>query len=1153
MGEEPTPKSEAARREEEILAFWKENRIFEKTLEKDAPQGEFIFYDGPPFATGLPHYGSLLSSAVKDIVGRYKTMRGFYVPRRWGWDCHGLPIETLVEKKLGLKEKKEIEQLGIARFNEEARASVLTYVSEWKAYIERIGRWVDFDNSYKTMDNSYIEGVWGVLKKVHEDGRLYEGKKVLMYCPHDETPLAKAEIAMDNSYKEVTDEAVFVKFKLKDNTAVHNRFGVSADGKPIYVLAWTTTPWTLPGNMALAVGKEIVYVLVRLRDVYYIVARERLDVLGEEGEAIKEIPGSALAGLSYEPIYDTPKVQEQANEKTWTIQVGYFVTTEEGTGVVHIAPMYGEDDYQLGKSQGLPMVQLLDSGGHYNDDAPEFVCGRYYKKGGEAIIADLENRGLIFTKHRYTHSYPHCYRCGTRLIYNAISSWFIDIQSVKDRLLEENANISWYPSHLKEGRFKYVLEHAPDWNISRNRYWASPLPIWKNEKTGAVTVFGSLEELKARTKKSGNTYLAVRHGESTYFAEGIYTIDPEGKYGLTTQGADDVRALAAQVPQGKPIRLFYSPVRRTKESAEILARELRVPDERVHMEPRLREIEFGTCEGKPKACFQDVMEQASSAWYTAKAEGGESNDDVRVRAAELLYELENTYTDETILLVTHEALVQALATAAEGLSNSSAPAHGEQMNVPPASLHDIPFVPLPHNANFTLDLHRPYIDELLLITDDGTPLSRVPEVVDCWVESGSMSIAAEHRFGEPIAKPVRYPGDFIAEYIAQTRTWFNYMHTMGVLLFNEHSFKNCVTTGTVLAEDGSKMSKSKGNFTDPMINIDTYGADALRLYLLGSVVMQAEDMSFRDEELREMHNRFISMLWNSYKFYTLYAGMRGEDSVKGNPPTILDSWIFARLHETVAAVSLHLDHYDTVHAVRVLQEFVTDLSTWYIRRSRDRFKEKNDSVRQTVLACSREIFLTLAKLLAPLAPFIAEDLYRGVGGSKESVHLEDWPEQDGVADENILTTMTRTREVVSHALELRSVANLKIRQPLAALTIPDGTEVYAALVMDEVNVKDIRYGSDFALDTTLTPELCEEGDIRELIRAVQDLRKRAGLNPGDTITLGIDTDDPGRVLIERFRKSLTETAGVADIVFAAQPEGEMVKGESWGLMRAAIV
>lgn len=1134
--------SETAKREEGVLAFWKEAGIFDKSLEKDAPKGDFVFYDGPPFATGLPHWGSLLSSVSKDVVGRYKTMRGYHVPRRWGWDCHGLPIENLVEKKLDLKTKKDILEFGIARFNEEARNSVLTYVSDWKHYVERIGRWVDFDRSYKTMDNSYIEGVWWALKEIHTKGRLYEGKKVLMYCPHCETPLAKAEIAMDNSYKDVMDEAVFVKFKVqsaKDERAdqtekvdrVRERLGIPDDGKPIFVLAWTTTPWTLPGNMALAVKEDEQYFGWKNGDEYLIAATTKpmTDILDELNiSSTQELVGSDLMGLAYEPLYDIPKAKEQANENTYTIQAGGFVTTEEGTGVVHIAPMYGEDDYELGKRHGLPMVQLLDQSGHYTEDAPEFLRGQYYKKGGKAVITDLEARGLLFKKDTIKHSYPHCYRCGTALIYNALSSWFIDVQSVKEKLLSENEAINWYPEHLKHGRFKHIVEGAPDWNVSRNRFWAAPLPIWKHENTGEVTVLGSLSELRAHTKKSGNRYVMIRHGQADSNVLGVVSTNIENPHHLTEQGKREVLAALPMLREKGITKIIASPLVRTRETAELLADELGYPKEAIVYEDRFKEWQLGELNGRPIQEIWSVCPTYADR-FTNKCAGGETLVEMKRRIGEALYALEEEYQNETILIVGHEYTLWFLDCVAAGADSERAiELRGKTKDyVANGEVRTLDFVPLSHNAEYELDLHRPYIDELSLVAPDGARLVRVPEVVDCWVESGSMPVAAEHTLGKPIGRPARYPGDFIAEYIAQTRTWFYYMHAIGVELFDERSFKNCLTTGNVLAGDGSKMSKSKNNYTDPLIDMDQYGADAARLYMLGSVVMQAEDMSFRDEELKELHNRVIGILWNTYQFYELYPA-------EGHPRTesthILDRWIRSRLNQTIRVITDELDRYNTVRAVRELRDFITDLSTWYVRRSRDRMKGTEGEDEQVrARATFAEVLREFATVLAPLAPFIAETIYRGVGGSEESVHLAAWP-QLGEVDEIVLSRMASTRAVVSEALELRAQAGIKIRQPLACLTVPRDKQIYAELVADELNVHQVIEGEELKLDTELTEALRREGDIRELVRTVQDLRRKQGFAPSDTGVLEVATDTVGQALLQVAQDELVRTANVRVVI-----------------------
>ncbi len=1156
-------KSDTAKREEEILAFWKENDIFNKSLTKDSPKGRFVFYDGPPFATGLPHTGSLLSSVVKDAIPRYKTMRGYHVRRRWGWDCHGLPIESLIEKRLNLKTKKDIERIGVDVFNEAARSSVLEFEHEWEKYIERVGRWVDFKNSYKTMDNTYIESVWWGLKRLHESNRLYEGKKVLMYCTHCETPLAKAEIAMDNTYKDITEEAVTVKFKVK-NPEKHNL------PQNTYVLAWTTTPWTLPGNVALAVGSDIEYRVVEIarpeRKEYFILAAEpeletRVfeDQPDDNVEFLKKtITGKDLVGVEYEPIFDVPSLQ---GDKSYKIYAADFVNTEDGTGIVHTAVMYGEDDFTLGQKEGLPMIQLLTPSGTYNDLAPEFVRGAYIKDAERDIKRELESRGVLFDRKNHTHSYPHCYRCGTPLIYNAVASWFIDIQGVKKNMLSENEKINWVPEHLKHGRFKHIVESAPDWTISRNRFWASPLPIWKEKGGQRVMVIGSVDELRQKVKKSGNRYFVLRHGESESNVKDIVNGDRNAAINLTEEGRQLVlKSVAAH--KGIPFNAIYvSPFLRTRQTAEIAAEVLNVPAEKIIIDERLREVEMGEREGAPRGDFLKAFPERIERFERAPR-GGENYIQVRQRMGQFLYEIEETRKNQNILIVSHGTPLWMLVSAARGESKAQTiETHAREYPIP-GIMQELPFVPLPVNHDYELDLHRPYTDNLVLVDDVGREYGRIPEVVDCWVESGSMPFAEYHYpFENKKEFEQNFPGDFIAEYIAQTRTWFYYMHALGNLLFKQRSFKNVVTTGTILASDGSKMSKSKGNYTDPLALLDQFGADALRFHLLGSVVMQAEDLNFRDEDVRDAHNRMVGILWNSFKFFELYKS-ECDSAVNGrNSPHVLDRWIYARLDETVAAVTEVLDQFDTPGACRVLKAFVEDYSTWYVRRSRDRMRGETAD-KHNALSTQKEVLITLSKLVAPIMPFLAESMYQGSGGSRESVHLEAWPEVPrkgflsrlfGRRDTSLIEGMESVRRVVSSTLQMRSTRGIKVRQPLASLGIA-ATDIaksvdrgaLLSLVAEEVNVKSIHVldtlsAGEIDLDTELTPELIREGEERELLRAVQGLRKAEGLKPGDIIEdLHVFAGGEARTIIDGAKMQLRTVSGVQQTTFTEIDEGEPV-------------
>jgi len=1138
-------KSETAKREEEVLQFWRENKTFERSLEKDSPKGEFVFYDGPPFANGLPHIGHLLASSIKDVVGRYKTMRGYHVRRRWGWDTHGLPIETLVEKKLGLKTKKDILDIGVEKFNATAREMVTGFEREWEKYIERIGRWVDFKNSYKTMDNTFIESVWWALKNLWDKGLLYEGRKVLMYCPHCETPLAKAEIAMDNTYKDITEEAVTVKFKVK-NPEKH--------GLPVntYLLAWTTTPWTLPGNVALAVGEEIEYVAAKEgakatvnspetkgqyqlpSDEVYILAKEihAKTILGLH-EVVKSVRGSDLVGLEYEPLFDIPQMQ---SEKSHRVYAADFVSTDEGTGIVHTAVMYGEDDFVLGQKEGLPMVQMLNPNGTYLDSMPELLRGKYIKDAEKDIKRDLEARGLMFERKNNTHSYPHCYRCGTPLIYNAVASWFINIQNVKSTMLSENQKILWVPDHLKNGRFGKIVEGAPDWTISRNRFWASPLPIWKS-KAGKVMVVGGLDEIKQRVKKSGNTYFVMRHGEAKGNVEGFVDSKGNPKNHVTEEGKKVIRTNAENLKHTHAVDLiFASPRERAHETALEVAHVFGLSNEHVTVDDRIREISFGIYDGKPFKEWEHFYSSREERFEKAP-EGGETYTDVKKRAGEFLYWLEKTYAKKNILIVTHDSAAWLMDGVARGKTTAELAAEDDGVDfLDKGEIKPMPFAPIPVNSNLELDLHRPYTDNLVLVGDDGEEYTRIPEVVDCWVESGSMPFAELHYPFENKSEFERSaPGDFITEYIAQTRTWFYYMHAMGVLLFGRRAFEVCVSTGTILAADGEKMSKSKGNYTDPLENLDRYGADAMRLYLMGAPIMQAEDLRFRDEELRDTHNRTIGILWNTFKFFDLYQKEYDGKTDARKSEHVLDRWILARLDETVAEMTEAMDAYDTPRTCRAIRGFVDDYSTWYVRRSRERVKSEWHD-KQYSLATQREVLLTLAKLIAPIMPFIAESIYRGIeaGGS---VHLESWPESasrggffarlfGGGAKDPILDEMAKVRAIVSYALQARDKAGIKVRQPLAKLTIKESfSNDLLDVIRDEVNVKGVVVGNiegDVLLDTDLTPELKEEGFVRDLIRAIQGARKEAGLQPGENAQVTLTTSQEVQELIAKHAKVISD-------------------------------
>ncbi len=973
--------------EKGILKFWDDNRIFEKSLEITKSGKPYVFFDGPPFATGLPHYGHILGSTVKDVFGRYHTMKGEYVRRRWGWDCHGLPIENIVEGKLKISGKKQIEDFGVDKFNAECKSSVLAYAEEWGKMVSRMGRWVEFENSYKTMDATYMESVWWALKQIWDKHLIYEDRKVLLYCSRCETPISNFEVAMDNSYKDVTEESVYAKFKMLKG----QRIGNDLTNNKTYALAWTTTPWTLPGNTSLNVGPDIAYVMIEAENKErYILAKERLSIIDGAYELVAEFPARALEGLMYEPLYPgvipsgrgvssvaegTPLPTGMVGDpnRAHRFYLADFVTTTDGTGIVHNAAMYGEEDYQLAKEKNLPRVDMLDHKGQYLPIAPEHLRGVMFKDADPIVLKDLSAKDLIYKTENYLHSYPHCWRCGTPLFYNALPAWFINIQKIKPRLRELNQQqMNWYPEHLKMGRFDKSMAQAPDWNISRNRFWATPLPFWKCGADGCknVVCVGSIQELREK---------------SINFAE-VY----------------------------------------------------------------------------PEAAGSRQQESVNST-----------------------------------------------------------------LNPQPSTLD--------------IDLHRPYIDRVVLKCDKcGGEMHRIPEVVDCWVESASMPFAEFHYpFENKEEFEKRTQADFVAEYIAQTRAWFYVMHVISTIVFDKAPFKNVVTTGTVLAEDGSKMSKSKNNYPDPNVLIEKYGIDAVRFYLLASPVMNADDLNFSEKGVVEVSRKVSLLLYNVWSFYRMYETTRNHADPtataepRGNKSeNVLDKWVLSRLAQAQTEVTKQLESYNTVKAGKIIIDFINDLSTWYLRRSRDRIKSQNEDAKQA-LDTLGFVLAEFSKILAPFMPFLADFIYKDITG-KESVHLAVWSDMPAPADEKLIASMELVREAVSLGMAVRKDKALPVRQPLSALALdfssadvnlpPELTQ----LILEELNVKKFDSSlldknnrgtgvamapgaagiKNFYLDLNLTAELKAEGLARELERQVQDLRKKSGLKVGELVDLYYNTQEP---------------------------------------------
>ena len=937
--------------EADVLARWKAEKTFEQSVENRSENDTFVFYDGPPFITGVPHHGTLLSSIVKDVVPRYQTMLGKRVERRWGWDTHGLPAENFVEKKLGITSRHEVgEKISLAEYITTARESMVSNAALWENTIDRIGRWVEFKNAYKTMDKDFMESVWWAFKTLYEKGKIYEGERVLMYDTAWATPLSKSEVTMDNdAYKTVTDPSVFVKFWLKDFEDTEGSKDKTA------ILAWTTTPWTLPANMGLFVNPEITYAKVKVGDEFFILAKDLLEkVFVDEKkqpipfEIVNLIDGADLIGLSYEPLFEDYDFKKDnyydSKTNSWKskhissgsvemrddnafLKNAYkvwgadYVSLESGTGIVHSAPAYGEEDFNFGKKYGIPVFHVLDEYGKYIDG--EFA-GEDVWEFNKPLAKILKERGVVWKIDYIRHEYPHNPRTGHRLMYRAHPSWFFDIQGQKELMLEQNENINWFPAHLKHGRFEKNLEAAPDWNLSRDRFWATAMPVWKSE-SGKIRVVGSYAELK---ELSG-------------------------------------------------------------------------------------------------------------------------------------VELE--------------------------------------------------------------DYHRPWVDDITFEID-GEKYTRIDKVLDCWFESGSMPFAQFHYPFENKEKfEKNFPGDFIVEYIGQVRAWFYYVHAVNTALFGKNAFKNVITTGVVAGNDGRKMSKSLGNYTDPNDLMDQYSADSLRFLLLTSQLLNGEDFALHDKDVSDVARK-LSMIWNMYDFFTMYASVDGwefngelKDPSK-NLENPLDKWIVSRVHELRNEITENMNVYNIPRALEGVLPFLDDASNWFVRRSRRRFwKSENGTDKLQAYQTLHYILSYLALILAPFVPFLAEELWSKMVGDG-SVHLKDWPEA-GEIDESLLAEMAEVRGYVNEALALRAKNGVKIRQPLASVKVPQNAKSFdfAPILMEELNVKNVEFGGgSVEFDFELTPELRAEGLMREIIRHIQAARKKAGLNVDDRIELNFTSENAD--LLNAFKK-----------------------------------
>ena len=1085
--------------EEELLKKWEANRIFEKVLAKESPKGDFVFFEGPPTANGKPGIHHVLARAFKDIILRFRTMQGYHIDRKAGWDTHGLPVELEVEKRLGFTKKQDIETYGIAKFNAECRQSVWTYLELWEKLTRRMAYWVDMSDPYITYKNDYVESLWWILKEIDRKGLLYQGYRVTPHCPRCVTSLSSHELAQ--GYKDTEDPSVFVKFPINA-------------GKKVYFLVWTTTPWTLPGNVALAVGPKVGYVEAKMKTTgeTLILARARLSALDGEYEIVKEALGSELVGQSYAPLYDTLPVDDANKARAYKVYAADFVSTEDGTGIVHIAPAFGEDDAKLGTAEKLPTIVTVDGTGAMLDmpGMLEAAKRKFFKKADAEVMADLTARGLLYKSGTYVHSYPFCWRCGTPLLYYAKTSWYIRMSELRDKLMARNADIHWVPEHIKDGRFGEWLKEVKDWALSRERYWGTPLPVWKCGDCQERKVVGSLAEL-TELRRPANRYFLQRHGESETNACGELSCWPEKKeYHLTAKGREQVAASAQKLKEAKIDFIFASDLLRTTETAKIISEATGVP---VVFDERLRELGMGEYNGHTEAEYHTTVSNKVERFTKAVA-GGETLRDCRRRMVGFFKDIEAKYSGKNIVIVSHGDPLWLLLTGYRGLSDEAAVASKDYNGL--GESREFGVDNAPRDEEGRVDVHRPYIDEVRLQCPSCRgEMRRVPDLIDVWFDSGAMPYAQWHY---PFADKERidtgrnFPADYISEAIDQTRGWFYTLLAVSTLLDKATPpFKNVICLGHILDAKGQKMSKSKGNVVEPFAAMDKFGADVIRYYLF-TVNQPGEPKRFDEKAVDEVLKKVFMILWNVLAFYQMHVppGTQAPSNAPARPGHALDRWILAELAALNGKVTDGLAKYEVIDAGRAIGDFINDLSTWYVRRSRDRFKSGEPAEKAEALAVFGHVLLTLAKLLAPFAPFVSDALYAELGGAKESIHLDEWPAVGGSADETLRMQMARVRQAASIGLEKRAAAAIAVRQALAKATVSMAEEPadwMGEIVAEELNVESVDWKKStdsslsVELDTVITPALKRKGAARELVRNINDLRKTAGLTIQDRVVV----------------------------------------------------
>jgi isoleucyl-tRNA synthetase len=1132
--------------EEKVLRFWNKNRVFEKSIEKRKKAKNFVFYEGPPTANAKPGLHHVLSRIFKDIICRYKTMRGFKVLRRAGWDTHGLPVELEIEKKIGTKTKKDIEKFGIEKFNSLCKKSVWEYKKDWEKLTERIGFWLDLKNPYITYEPEYIESVWFLLKKIWEKGLLYEDFKVSPYCSRCQTILSSHEVAQ--GYKKIKETAIYVKFKI-----------LNPEYKNHYLLVWTTTPWTLPANVAIAVNSNFDYVFLEKGEEILILAKERLNALSIEGKVLKEVKGKDLVGLRYQPVFDFYQPNFE-RERIWEVVSADFVSLKEGTGLVHIAPAFGEEDMELIKTQNsklnaqnlpiFPIILNVDEEGKFKLEVKKFA-GLFVKDADSLIIQDLKERGLLFKEELYEHDYPFCWRCKNPLLYYAKKGWFIKITSVKEDLIKNNQKINWVPEYLKEGRFGEWLKEVKDWALSRERYWGTPLPVWKCQSCNFQEIIGSREDLMAK-KFSKNRYFILRHGESEMNVKDILISKLPEKIPcpLTKKGRDQIKKVAKKLKKEKIDLIFSSDLQRTKETAEILAKELGV---KIIFDKRLRDIQFGIFEGKALKEYRFFWKSYEEMFKKAP-KGGENYNQVKMRVYNFLKELEKKYSGKTILIVSHQRPLAMLEGATKGYSQKEYFEKIEPKKLKKGEFREIKFRIFPYDKKGNLDFHRPYIDEVRFLCEKcGGEMKRVPEVIDCWFDSGAMPFGQAHwPFAwsqtqksklktQKLKPPELFPADYIAEGIDQTRGWFYTLLAISTLLGFGPPYKNVVVLGHVLDEKGEKMSKSKGNVVNPWEVIEKYGVEAIRWYFF-TFNQPFHPKSFSEKSIEEAKKKFILPLLNCYLFFETYGKKYKISFSFPKSKNVLDRWVISKFNSLVKKVIDLLENYEITLAAREIENFVINsLSLWYIRRSRRRFQmpksEKELKVATRVLG---SLLLNLSLILAPFLPFLSEYLFQKISRKKTSVHFQNYPSfNKRLIDKKLEEKMEKLREIASECLSQRISAKIKIRQPLPRVYIKEKElkeeKELMELLKEEVNVYEVVFDDKMKervrLDTQISRELKEEGVLREIIRQIQQTRKEERMTPKDKIILFFEGKESIKEMLKK-RKEIKELCKIKDILFS---------------------